>query len=270
MKFTVRVSLILLFASSIPFQVRANDRRFSYVYETSVLSPGLREIETWNTYRTGRHYYFRQIDQRVEYEFGVSKNLMSALYLNYSSAVQDSNGVSTGGTLASTFSLGFSNEWKLKIFDRVADPIGLGFYGEFTLNPKDVELEGKILLDKEMGNFLFAFNGVGEHEWETEFENGEISTKRELTAEFNLGISYAFDHSFSAGIEFRNINEFDSGELEHSPIFAGPVFSYSAEGWWVTATVLPQITSFAGATDGRLVLEDHEKVEARLLLSFHL
>ncbi len=270
MQCSVRVSLILLFIFSFPLLVRANDRRFSYVYETSVLSPGLREIETWNTYRTGRNYYFRQIDQRVEYEFGVSKNLMSALYLNYSSAVQDSNGVSAGGTLASTFSLGFSNEWKYKMFDRVADPLGLGFYGEFTVNPEDVELEGKILIDKEMGNFLFAFNGVVERGWETEFENGETNTKLDLTAEFDLGFSYAFDHNFSAGIEFQNINEFDGGELEHSPIFGGPVFSYSTEGWWVTATVLPQIASFAGATNGRLVLEDNEKIEARLLLSFHL
>ena len=109
-----------------------------------------------------------------------------------------------------------------------------------------------------------------EREWATEFENGEANTKLELTAEFDLGISYAFDHNFSAGIEVRNINETASGEIEHSPIFAGPVLSYSTDTWWMTATVLPQIGSFRGATSGHLVLEDNERVEARLLLSFHL
>ena len=164
MKFGMRVFMFLLFVFSPPHLVRANDRRFSYTYETSVLSPGLREIEVWNTYRTGRDYYFRQIDQRVEFEFGVSKNLMSSLYLNYSTSVQDSNGVSAGGIRAADFSLGFSNEWKYKMFDRVSDPIGLGLYGEFTLTPEDLELEGKILVDKEIHNFLFAFNGVVERE----------------------------------------------------------------------------------------------------------
>ena len=70
----------------------ANERKFTYTYETLTLPPGTREIEIWNTYRTDKDYFYRRIDQRVEYEFGITENFMSAFYLNTSWRLQDSNG----------------------------------------------------------------------------------------------------------------------------------------------------------------------------------
>ena len=154
--------------------------------------------------------------------------------------------------------------------DRVADPIGLAVYGEASLGLNEVELEGKILLDKQVDNFLFAFNAVVEHGWETELEEGITETKKELTLEFDLGCSYSVTNAFSFGFEARNHNEIKESRWEHSALFAGPVVSYSAETWWATLTVLPQVTSFKGATNGKLVLDEHERVEARLLFSFHI
>ena len=270
MHLSSRVFFSLLVYLAVVPPTFANDRRFSYTYETSVLAPGIRELETWNTFRTGRHYFFRQIDQRVEYEFGVANNLMSSVYLNYSSAAADTNRFGAGGDLHSTFSLGFSNEWKYKLMDRVADPVGLGLYAEFTLDPHASELEGKILFDKEIGNLLLAFNGVVANEWITELENGRIATSSEQEVELNAGFSYAFNERISAGMEIRNINELKGGEVEHSPFFAGPIISYATMNWWATITILPQLTSFAGPAKSHLDLDEHEKLEARLLLSFHL
>ena len=248
----------------------ANERRFAYTYETSVLLPGNREIEVWNTFRTGKSYFFRRIDQRVEYEFGVSRDLMSAVYLNYSMKTQDSNGDAPGGNSTSSYELGFSNEWKYKLSDRVADPLGIGLYGEFTLIPGEFELEGKILFDKELKDFLFAFNGVVEHEWKSKLDNGASKTLKELKVEFDLGAAYFLSPQFCIGFEIRNHNEIVSGTWEHSALFAGPVLSYTTDKWWATATVLPQLTSFKGATDGNLVLNEHERIETRLLFSFQL
>ena len=248
----------------------ANERRFAYTYETSTLPPGVREIELWNTYRADKGFFYRRLDQRVEYEFGITNNLMSAFYLNNSWRLQDSNGGADSGNAVSSSEVSISSEWKYKLMDRVADPIGFALYGEATLGLNEVELEGKILLDKQINNFLFAFNAVFEQEWETELELGNTETETESIFEFDLGMAYFINNSFSAGIEMRNHNEVKEGAWEHSALFIGPALSYSAESWWATLTILPQVAALKGATDGNLVLDEHEKVEARLLFSFHL
>jgi hypothetical protein len=248
----------------------ANERRFTYVYETSVLPPGAREIELWNTYRSDKGYFYRRMDQRVEYEFGVANNLMGSFYLNSNWQVQDSAGVKINGADMTSQAISISSEWKYKLMDRVADPFGLALYGEATLGLHEDELEGKILCDKQFNNILLAFNGVIEQDWETEMEEGNAKTEKELSLEFDLGVSYQATSSFSFGFELRNHNVIKDGDLEHSAFFAGPVASYTAENWWATLTILPQVTSFKGTTNGKLDLHEYEKVEARLLFSFHL
>ncbi len=251
-------------------EVLGNDRKFAYTYETLVLPTSVREIEVWNTFRTDRRHFYRRLDQRVEYEFGVSNNVMSALYLNHSSRVQDSNGDLPGGSAVSSSSFSVSTEWKFKLLDRVADPLGLGLYAEATLGPDEVELEAKLLLDKQVGRWLVAFNAVAENEWEAELLGGVAETFSEFTAEFDLGVAYTLDTQWSLGLEVRNHNKIIKGDWRHSALFAGPAVSYSADSWWATLTVLPQVTSFKGATNGNLVFDGLERVEARMLFSFHL
>ncbi|RPI00615.1 MAG: hypothetical protein EHM64_16915 [Ignavibacteriae bacterium] len=248
----------------------ANERKFTYVYETSVLPPGAREIELWNTYRSDKGYFYRRLDQRVEYEFGVINNLMGSIYLNSSWYAQDSTGVKMNGADMTGQAISISSEWKYKLMDRVADLFGLALYGEATLGLHEDELEGKILFDKQFRSILLAFNGVVEQEWETEMDNGIAQTEEELSLEFDLGASYQATPSFSFGFEMRNHNVIKDGDIEHSAFFAGPVVSYAAENWWATFTVLPQIASLKGSTTGNLDLHEYEKVEARLLFSFHL
>lgn len=261
------LEIILL---NLPELISANERHFTYVYETLTLPPNVREIEVWNTYRSNRNFFYRRMDQRIEYEFGVSKNLMSAFYLNYSWILQDSNGKEINGDDVLRQEISISSEWKYKLLDRVADPIGLGIYGEATLGLNEYELEGKLLIDKQFNNFLLAFNGVIEHEWESELEKGEIENESELFFEFDLGVAYLINNAFSLGVEIVNYNNINEGSWKNSALFAGPVVSYTSENWWVTLTLLPQLTSIKGATDGKFVLDNHEKIESRLLFSFSL
>ena len=131
-------------------------------------------------------------------------------------------------------------------------------------------MEGKILLDKQFDKILLAFNGAVEQDWETELDNGKANTEEEVSFEFDLGVSYQATNSFSFGFELRNHNIIADGSLDHSALFAGPVASYTAENWWATLTLLPQLTSFKKTTNGNLDLAEYEKVQARLLFSFHI
>ena len=259
-----------LVAVMVPGMGSANERRFGYVYETPVLSPGARELEVWNTYRSGKAYSFRRLDQRIELEFGVAERLMTAFYLNYEWKAVDANGSAPGGGRTTEQSASISNEWKYKVLDRVADPLGLALYGEYTLGLYERELEFKVILDKQLGRFLLAGNLVGEQEWEDELEDGVLETENELKFEVSGGVSYSMSAHFSLGLEVVEWNVLKEGRIEHAVLFAGPVLSYATEEWWATLSVLPQVTAFKGATMDGLDLEESERAQVRLLVSFHL
>ncbi len=265
MRFTI---IALLFAFLSIESAQANERRFSNVYESGVLPKGAREIEIWNTYRTGRNYYYRRFDQRIEYEFGITDNFMGALYLNNSYKLFDTKKGEPGGTLATESSPSISGEWKYKLLDPVANPVGMALYAELTLGLNKTEIEGKIILDKKVGDFLFAFNGVYEAETKSNIKDGSTISETEITPQICFGATYFITPHFTAGVEAKNHNEIVDGVMEHSAVFFGPSLSYSAEEWWTVLTVMPQVANLHG--HGGLDLDEHEKIEARLLFAFHL
>lgn len=248
----------------------ANERRFTYIYETPVLSPGARELEIWNTYRSGKPWYFRRLDQRIELEFGVADRLMTSLYLNYEWKTADSNGDASGGEKESEQGASVSTEWKYKIFDRVGDPLGMALYGEFTLGLDERELEMKMILDKQIGRFLISGNLVMEYEWKDDLLNGVVGTEREMKLEFSGGISYNVTGQFAFGVEAVQQNIMVEGKVEHAALFAGPVVTYATEEWWATLTVLPHVAGLKGSTVSGLDLDEFERSQVRFLLSFHL
>src|SRR5678810_823141 len=77
-------------------QAGATERRFTYTYESATLGAGEREIEPWTTLRLGRNEYYRAIDNRLELEVGITDRLMTAWYLNLSSAAADVPGATPG------------------------------------------------------------------------------------------------------------------------------------------------------------------------------
>ena len=242
----------------------ANVRHFAYTYETAVLPPRARELELWTTPRIGRRDAYTRFDQRVELEVGITDRLLTAFYLNFTALTEEV----AGQQLVSTVEFGgVSSEWKLKLLDPVADAVGLGLYAELTASTNELEVEGKVLLDKRIGDFLFAFNAVIEHEWEREAAN---ETKRELILEADLALAFFLTPNLSVGVEVRDHNEIPSGEgFEHSALFAGPVLSFAQANWWTTLALMPQLAAF-GEGGTQLDLADHERFNARLLFAFHL
>jgi hypothetical protein len=249
----------------------AQDRVFTYTYQSLVLNKGQKEIEVWSTLRGGRNEYYRGIDHRLEFEIGLGKRLQTAFYLNYgySKGIEKINGIQSEN---SSNSYSFSNEWKFKLTDPVANALGSALYFEYGIGPDETELEGKIILDKQVGRTLHAFNIVGEYELEKEFdsENGvmEIGTEREAYFELDYAFSFRIKDGFALGLEVRNQNQLSaSSELESSVLSLGPGLSYYTNGFWLNFSLMPQIANLKG---GGLELTKHEKVQTRLAFSFAL
>lgn len=260
-------TLAALFSVS---DARASDRVFGYTYETAVLNPGDTELEPWTTVGVGRELHYLRFDNRLEYEFGIVRDLQGAVYFNTRAVNSDSIDEATGARVRSeSYSFrGVDYEAKYKLSDPVADALGSALYLELGLAPHEAKVEGKVLLDKHFGDVVLATNLVAEYEqeWETP---GEL--EHELELEVDLGLSYRVSESFSAGLELRQVNGLEGGkELESATLFGGPSLGYSGEGWWGVLSVLPQLRAFKGKSDGDFRdLEHQEKAQIRLLLGFH-
>lgn len=235
------------------------------------------DLEGWATYRTGRNYFFNQLDTRIEMEVGLTDKLQTALYFNGSHRAYGANKDTLGGikdtSVSGIFSesdFSISNEWKLKILDASADPIGLGLYGEITLGPNIFELENKIIIDKRTEKNIFAFNIVNAYAIYHDVQKGKTITKKEDEVELDFACMHYFKPNFGIGIEATNNNEIENGNWNFSAVFAGPTFFYSGDKHFLILNLLPQWTNLHKTEDApnNLVLNAHEKFEIRLLLGF--
>lgn len=245
------------------------DRSFTYTYESGVLNKGQKEIELWTTLSGGRANYYRGIEHRLEFETGLGGNLQTAFYLNcaYSKGIEAENGVQL---LKSDLEYSFSNEWKYKMTDPIANTVGSALYFEYTLKSSSTELEGKFIVDKQIGQTIHAFNLVGEYAVFKEFiKNGNnIGTKSqsEWLIELNYSFACKIREGLSAGMELFNQNQFSAiSEFENSILSLGPCISYNSSGFWVNLTFMPRVAILKG---GDPELKDHEKLQTRLAFSY--
>jgi hypothetical protein len=166
--------------------------------------------------------------------------------------------------------IGFSNEWKYKILDPVADPIGMAVYAEAGISSSEFELEGKLILDKKIKNFTIAGNGVYELEMKPGYEDNKMEWEMEHKAEAYLALAYSFSPKFHLTTEHAYRNVLVDGKLEHSAIYSGLGFSYQTDKFFCNLTILPQVASLKGASGKGINLNEFEKFQTRLLFAFAL
>lgn len=265
-QFLQRSILVITLLVSV-FNSQAQDRLFTYTYQSTVLNKGQRELESWHTLRTGRSDYYARYDHRTEFEIGLGKNLQTAFYLNLTSKTKTltNNGAKS---LSTSNEIGFSNEWKYKLMDPVADRFGLALYGEIGVFSNEFELEGKVIADKKIGNLTIAANGVFEEEFAPEYTNNKLEWEKEKKLEGYLSFAYSVKPTFAFTLENAVKNVFEDGKVAHSALFSGVGFAYSYDKFWANLTVMPQVKSFKGETKSKLNLNEFEKIQIRLLFSY--
>lgn len=246
---------------------QAEQRLFTYSYETSVLPEGELEFEQWITNQNGREEGdYSQWNLRSELEYGLTKSDTVALYLNWDATrigglpdVEDEN---------KTEFKGFSVENIYQILNPNLDPVGLALYGEFGSDGIDYSFEGKLLLSKSIDEVTLVANAV----YEAEFEKEDGETVKEAELEFTFGASYSINPNFSVGLEARNKSAYPDGldltGQEYQTWSVGPNFHYSTPKWWATLTILPQVWGNGDGAEGDRQLVHEESLETRLLIGF--
>lgn len=220
----------------------ANERHFTYTYESDVLPAQAVEIEPWTTLRPVDGGL--RLDHRLEFEGGVSNKLMTALYLNWTA---EPVGLSWGGV---------SSEWKLNLLSRTLKPVGFALYGEVTAAPTETVFEAKLLVDKITDHFVFAANLVGE----AELVNVAGAVETAIVQETVLGIAYRPAPVWSVGVELKDEFVF-ADTAEHDSLFVGPAVAWSNPGWWVAVSGLGLIP---------VATAEEDTLRARVIMGFHL
>ncbi len=224
----------------------AGERRFTFVYEATTMPAGHAEYEQWITFKTHKDADpdFDRIDFRHEIEFGVTDRLQVALYLS-DWRYQDGDSVGTGADWRDA-----AVEIIYNLTDPVTEPFGLALYGELKLGDELVEIEGKLIVQKNIGKWVFAWNGTIEAEWEGP-DLAEDKGKFEQT----FGGSYQFSPKFLGGFELLHEIEYEDWSDWGEPVlYLGPNFSYRAGQWWTTITALTQVTDVDAEPDFQLRL----------------
>ncbi len=246
----------------------AQDRIFNYTYQSNVLNKGQKELEVWTTILQGKTDYYREIQNRVEYEIGLGANLQTAFYLNSMQKASFDN--ITGEIVMQPTEISISNEWKYKFSDAVANKIGFAGYAEIGVATDELELELKAIFDKKIGRTLHAVNLVFEPEWETTTKEGKVTTNTAYKYEMNYAFSYNINKNWNLGAEIIDRNVlYKSNNTTQSALFGGPTLSYSTNSFWVMLTALPQIAGLSNP-DGMkgLNVDEFTKFETRLAFSF--
>jgi hypothetical protein len=270
--------ILFIFLLACYADMYAQDRLFAYTYQTNVLNKGDFDLEFQNTLKTGKTgsyspYVFGQhLDQRLELEFGLGKKIQTSFYLNSELFnYADTSSIDLNQELK----ISFSNEWKWKLSDPVANKIGFGLYGELELGGNNVEFEGKILLDKKLQNDLFAFNIVGKYEIEKEISRTDNITKAVWThnspVEFYFGYLHSFNPQISFGLEAKNNNDITEKDgWINSVFFAGPAFHAGMGKCFINISALPQLMNLHKTDNapGNRDLNDFEAMEFRVLAGY--
>jgi hypothetical protein len=254
-------------AASTLATVHADERFFTYVYESEVLPKGRWEFEQWLTYRKGfpggdREFSHHIWDFREEIEYGLTERLSTSLYLNFRQEQFVAREEGLQDTSDFLFK-GVSAEFKYQLLNPNTKPVGLALYFEPTYNGNEQELEEKLILSKNIGDkWIVAANLSLEQEWEKE----EGKTEKESVFELTLGTAYRFTPHWSAGLEGRRHAVYEGTGFNDrlgTAWFLGPNVHYGSSKWWATLTVLPQISGHP--SDGRINITEHQTFEVRLI-----
>jgi len=234
--------LIAAFASVLlPRAALANPKPLPFSYMVPTLGEGEVEIEQLADLTpvkavsplTGGGQYYLATQFQTEFEYGITDRLELGLYVSL--APQP-------GGLTQTAVLTEANGVKQRLRYRFTDagrwPIDVGLYAEVVENEREIELEGKVLLQRRFGKLAAVANLWGEREYEYTREQSWVLNP-------TAGLTYQVTPVFQPGVEGWMRVELPDASVHPRPfelgphVFVGPTALLSfGKLWWSTGVYL--------------------------------
>lgn len=228
--FTAATALALLAFAPL---THATERRFTYTYEVTTAPKGVFELENWVTWQLSRGHKgesdrAHEFDFRHELEYGVTDRWEVSLYFADWHILDDADHNRSARYDDAAL------ETIYRLTNPTTDFLGSALYGEIHYGDELLELEGKLLLQKDIGPLVAAYNVVMEGKW-----TGRRLDEREGEFSQTLGLSYELMPQLTVGAEvLHEIDIPDWSKAEKSVVWAGPNASFRSGSWFATVTPL--------------------------------
>ena len=246
-----KTKLTLFCLVSLTTSALAGERHFANVYETTTAAKGGIELENWVTWeaRRGQGDNSNFWKFRHEIEYGITDRLQLGVYLANWTLARDAEHRDSARYESA------SAELIYRMTDPTTDALGSALYLEVEGGHDIFALEGKLLLQKNIGPWVIAWNGVLEAEW-----SGHGLAERTGKFEQAFGVSYEITPKFSVGGELVHEVSFeDWSKSGPNLLFAGPNVSWRFKRGFVTTSVLFQATG----------IKEEADVQTRLIFGIH-
>jgi hypothetical protein len=232
--------LCILILASWPLICFSGVRHFAFLYEAPTSAPESLELEDWITWKrmTGPDRS-DAVDFRHELEYGVTDKLQVSLYLAdwfYKNQREHSGFAYSDSAIELIYNL----------TNPVDDPLGLSIYAEIKAGYRLIELESKLIAQKNFGPLILTYNATLEALWK-----GHSLQERQGEFQQAFGASYELSPRLSAGIELLHEFVFSEWRADQKirNLFVGPNVSYRRRNWFVTVTTLAQATNTTDEPD---------------------
>ena len=241
----------------------------------------------WATDRRGKKSGNYDVqDYKLEVEHGITNRFGVSGYAKFASHHVRGIGGEFEPVSRDLAFQGVSAEFKYKLLDPAHDRLGLVLYAEpgwsrisklTGAHSRELELELKAIVQKNFvhDRLAWATNLTLEPEWERkEVTSGaaEPEREKELKLEMASGLAYQVAPKWWLDAEGRYHSSYPDWmhglHRENYAVYAGPTVHYDGGKWGMTATWQPQLFGSPHARSSSIELEDHEKQELRLKLSY--
>ena len=244
-----RAVAVLIAVLTIPSDAFAHVRTYAWNQIYSTLPKGQFEVEGYTTLRVpdDKHSNENEWEYQGELEYGVTDHLNIAHYERWETvnrAGMDDNGIPKKD---STKHSGFKFEAKYRIGEKGkywVDPL---LYLEISRDPRKhdipMELEGKIVLSKDLGKFNLTYNQI---------MASELGSEGRTTHEFTLGMNYELFSGFRLGIESQG--QYWNPGSNRNELAMGPTVAYETPWFWVAVGALFGLNHAADDTQARILV----------------
>jgi hypothetical protein len=244
-------TFVLVLISAFPTAwASADPRPFTFTSDAYPAGQGNLEYEQWVTFstRTEEDHGLSRFLFRQEFEYGLTDHFDLSIYV---ASFSYENSDERDGLHYDSSAL----EAIYYFTSPVTDPVGLALYTEVALGEHELEIENKLIVQKDVGKWTFAYNLVLETEIEHLFDGD--SNNVEGVIGHTLGVCYAFAPAWRFGGEAFVQSEYaEWSDYEETLAYAGPVLSYQGGNfgksdvlWWTTVTPAYQLSHVDDAAD---------------------
>ena len=228
------VGLLLAAALLSGASAGAAARAFPFTRDSAVLPVGEKEPQvhlTEHLFRSTLEPYTRT-GLRLLLGLGVAERLETHFGLDTDIAAWATDSTRVDARLAS--------EWHYSPL-AATEVLGLSFVGGLFLGLDAVDVEARVIVDKQLGRTLLAANVALRRT--ASWGKATVADGVDQRLEQTLAASFRVSDSFSAGVEGLAREAFAGAAYRGTAFFVGPTFTWVRPRWWLSLGLVAQVAA---------------------------